>query len=171
MSYNSATASRERAFLDARSAALVIAAVSAIALSAAWAFELAGIEPCQLCLEERVPYYAGLPGGILAAWLAMRAPKLAATILAALVLGFLYNAGLSVYHAGAEWKFWPGPDSCAGGDGTLKTGSLIKALQNNNAVRCDEAAIRIWGISLAGYNVLISAALAAVAGFGIWRSR
>lgn len=149
---------------------MVIAAVSVIALAVAWAFELAGIEPCQLCLEERIPYYAGIPGGILAAWFATRAPRVAVVILVALMLGFLYNAGLSVYHAGAEWKLWPGPDTCAS-DGTFKPGALLQSLRSNAAVRCDEAGVRIRGVSLAGYNVLISAALAAVAAFGIWRSR
>jgi disulfide bond formation protein DsbB len=170
MSYNSATAAGERASFDARSAAIVIAAVSIISLAAAWLFELYGYKPCPLCLEERVPYYAGIPGGILAAWFATRAPRVAVVLLAALMLGFLYNAGLSVYHAGAEWKLWPGPDTCAS-DGTFKPGALLQSLRSNAVVRCDEAALRIWGVSLAGYNVLISAALAAVAAFGIWRSR
>ncbi|WKW51125.1 disulfide bond formation protein B [Rhodomicrobium lacus] len=170
MSYNSATTPGERASLDARTAALVIAAVSVISLTAAWSFELAGYAPCPLCLEERIPYYAGIPGGILAAWFATRAPRVAALILAALMIGFLYNAGLSVYHAGAEWKLWPGPDTCAS-DGTLKPGALLQSLRNNAVVRCDEAALRIWGVSLAGYNVLVSGALAIVAAFGIWRSR
>jgi len=170
MSYSATTLSGGPASLDVRSAALVIAAVSAVALFAAWGFEFAGYRPCPLCLEERIPYYAALPGGILAAWLAARAPRLAAVLLAALVLGFLYNAGLSVYHAGAEWKFWPGPDSCAGSE-SLQPKSLLESLKKNSAVRCDEAAIRIAGISLAGYNVLISSALAALGGFAIWRSR
>ena len=84
-------------------------------------------------------------------------------------LGFLYNAGLSIYHAGAEWHFWPGPDTCTGDGDLLQPKSLSKALQHNQVVRCDEAAIRIFGMSLAGYNVLISGALAAFGGFAAVR--
>ncbi len=148
--------------LTPSAAGLVIAGVSVAALAAMWTLQAAGYAPCSLCLEERIPYYAAIPGGLLAAWLAPRAPKLAALILAALALAFLYNAGLSVYHAGAEWHFWPGPDACTGDE--VKPTSLSQALRHNTAVRCDEAAIRIFGVSLAGYGALLSAALAALAG-------
>ena len=78
----------------------------------------------------------------------------------------LWNAGLAAYHAGVEWKWWPGPNTC-GGEPDLGTGgNLLKQLQSINVVRCDEAAWRFLGLSLAGYNVLISLALAAVAAWG-----
>ena len=159
--------------LGLSTASLILAVVSFATLAGAWAFEYAGYAPCELCLQERTPYYAAVPGGLLAAFLAGRRPKLAAVILAALALGFLYDAGLSVYHAGVEWRFWPGPDTCTG-DAVQTTKSLSKSLQHNNIVRCDEAPLRIFGISLAGYNVLISAALAflgAIAAVRALRSR
>ena len=150
-------------------AALVLAGVSFAALAGAWIFQFAGYAPCALCLEERIPYYVAVPGGLLAAYLARSAPRAAAFIVAAIALAFLYNAGLSIYHAGAEWHFWPGPETCTGNGDLLQPKSLSKALQHNTAVRCDEAAIRIFGVSLAGYNVLISAALAVVGGFAALR--
>lgn len=153
--------------LSTRPAALVIAGVSVATLASMWTLQFAGYEPCSLCLEERIPYYAAIPSGLLAAWLAPRAPRLAALILAALALAFLYNAGLSVYHAGAEWKFWPGPDTCTGD--AVKPGSLSQALRHNTAVRCDEAALRIFGVSLAGYGALLALALSALAGAAAWR--
>jgi disulfide bond formation protein DsbB len=155
--------------MGAGAVALAIAGVSVATLTAMWTLQFAGYEPCSLCYEERIPYYAAIPGGLLAAWLAPRRPKLAAAILAALALAFFYNAGLSIYHAGAEWKFWPGPDACTGD--VLKPTSLSQALRHNTAVRCDEAALRIFGISLAGYGAMLSAALAALAGAGAWRHR
>ncbi len=151
-------------------AALVLAGVSFAALAGAWIFQFAGYAPCSLCLEERIPYYAAVPGGLLAAYLARSAPRVAAFIVAAIALAFLYNAGLSIYHAGAEWHFWPGPDTCTGNGDILQPKSLSKALQHNNIVRCDEAAIRIFGVSLAGYNVLISGALAMLGGLAAWQS-
>ena len=149
--------------------ALIIAGVSFAALAGAWAFQFAGYAPCSLCLEERIPYYASVPGGLAAAFLAGKRPRLAALILAALAVGFVYNAGLSIYHAGAEWHFWPGPDTCTANGDLLQPKKLSTALQNNHVVRCDDAAIRIFGISLAGYNVLLSGALAAVGGFAAFR--
>jgi disulfide bond formation protein DsbB len=156
--------------LTIENAAYVIAAASFAALAGAWIIEFLGYKPCPLCLEERIPYYAAVPGGLAAAYLMNKAPKLAALILAAISAALLYNAGIGVYHAGAEWHFWPGPDTCAG-DAIKATGSLAKRLQQNtNIVRCDEAALRIFGLSLAGYSALISAGLAALGGAALFRA-
>lgn len=170
MSYSAVTTHNGKAEPSLSTVALGVAGVSFAALAAAWTFQYAGYPPCSLCLDERIAYYAAVPGGLLAAFLANRSPRMAALIVGTLALGFLYNAGLSIYHAGAEWHFWPGPDTCAGNGDLLQPKSLSKALQHNQAVRCDEAAIRIFGVSLAGYNVLISGALAALGGFAAWRS-
>ena len=169
MSYSAVTTRKGQTDLSLSTAALVLAGISFAGLAAAWIFEFSGYPPCSLCLEERIPYYAAIPGGLLAAFLASKRPRLAAFIVAALALGFLYNAGLSTYHAGAEWHFWPGPDTCTGNADLLQPKSLSKSLQHNQVVRCDEAAIRIFGVSLAGYNVLLSAALAAFGGFAAVR--
>jgi disulfide bond formation protein DsbB len=155
-------------------AAYAIATVSFAALAGAWIIEFLGYKPCPLCLEQRIPYYAAVPGGLAAAYLMHRAPKFAAALLAAVSAVLLYNAGLGVYHAGAEWHFWPGPDTCTG-DAVKATSSLARRLQQNtDTVRCDEAALRILGLSLAGYSVLISAGLAALGGAALlraWRLR
>jgi disulfide bond formation protein DsbB len=167
MSYSAVHTQGGRFELSAGASALAIAGVSVATLASMWTLQFAGYEPCSLCYQERIPYYAAIPNGLLAAWLASRAPRLAALILAALALAFLYNAGLSVYHAGAEWKFWLGPDTCTGA--AVKPGSLSQALRHNTAVRCDEAALRIFGVSLAGYGALLAAALSVFAGAAAWR--
>ena len=60
-----------------------------------------------------------------------------------------------LYRAGAEWKFWPGPQSCAGSQELATTaGSLFESLPGTRAVRCDEAAWRFAGLSFAGWNVI-----------------
>ena len=88
-------------------------------------------------------------------------------ILAVLAAGFLFNAGLGVYHSGIEWGWWAGPETCSG-VGTIATspGALLESLKSPRVVRCDAAAIRIVGLSLAGYSALISALLAALSGLG-----
>src|SRR5262249_18846745 len=79
-------------------------------------------------------------------------------------LGSVRNVGLGVYHAGVEWKWWLGPQECSGAlDDLGSAGGLLKKLESISIVRCDEAAWRFLGLSLAGYNAIISLALAAVA--------
>jgi disulfide bond formation protein DsbB len=151
-------------------AGLVIAAVSLVALAGAWIVEFMGYAPCPLCLEQRLPYYAAVPAGVVVAVASGRSARFAAVLLAAICAALLYNAGLGIYHAGAEWHFWPGPDTCSG-SGALKPTNLLESLKHNQPIRCDEAALRIFGLSLAGYSVLISTALAAVGVGALWRAR
>jgi disulfide bond formation protein DsbB len=88
-------------------------------------------------------------------------------ILALLAVGFLLNAGLGIYHSGIEWGWWPGPETCSGAGEIARTpGELLESLKNPRVVRCDEAALRILGLSLAGYSALTSGFLAALAGLG-----
>jgi disulfide bond formation protein DsbB len=75
----------------------------------------------------------------------------------AVALAFLANAGLGVYHAGVEWKFWPGPDTCATAQALpTNAADLLSGLAETRVVRCDEAAWTLFGLSLAGWNVLAS---------------
>ena len=157
----------------ALSAALAIAVIAAATLAGAWFFELVlDIRPCPLCLEQRYAYYLAFPLGMLVALAAMRdAPRgvllAGLAILAAAALG---NAGLGAYHAGVEWQFWQGPTECSGPVVNLgSAGSLLQRLDTVKVIRCDEVQWRFLGLSLAGYNVLISLAMAAIAAWGIFR--
>lgn len=131
------------------------------ALATAYAFQyIGGYEPCPLCEMQRYAYYAGIPLLFLALVLvATEHAKLATAIFFLVALAFLANAGLSIYHAGAEWKYWPGPDTCGavarplGGSGG---GGLLKQLETTYVIRCDEAPWRMFGLSFAGWNVVIS---------------
>lgn len=147
---------------------VALAVLSAIALGGALAIEhIGGIAPCPLCLDQRIAYYAAVPLALLAFALLPGNVPLCRFILALLAAGFLLNAGLGVYHSGIEWGWWPGPETCSG-MGTIATtpGALLESLKNPRVVRCDEAALRILGLSLAGYSALTSAFLAALAGLG-----
>lgn len=145
-------------------AGLIVGLGGAATLAGAWYFQLVvGLAPCPLCLEQRLPYYAGVPVALLAAALAWIGLVRTARLLL-LVAGLLMLAGaaLGAYHAGVEWGFWPGPDTCSGG-GPVQGGNLLTDLNKARVVRCDEAPWRLLGLSLAGYNVLIAGALALVA--------
>ena len=158
----------------ALAAALAIAVVAAATLAGAWFFQLVlDIRPCPLCLEQRYAYYLALPLGLLVALAASKdAPRVmllaGLAILAAAALGNVYLGG---YHAGVEWGFWPGPTECSGPLLDLgKAGSLLDNLDKVKVIRCDEVQWRFLGVSLAGYNVLISLAMAALAVWSIAKS-
>jgi len=150
-------------------AALAVAAAGAATILGAWFFQYGlGIVPCPLCLEQRIPYYVAIPLAVIVALAAYReAPRpLIVAGLGVLALVFLFGAGLAAYHAGIEWKWWPGPQDCSGPLDPLGSRGLLEQLQDISIVRCDEAPWRFLGLSLAGYNVLISLALAAIAAWG-----
>jgi disulfide bond formation protein DsbB len=155
-------------------AALAITAAAVATLAGAWFFQLVlDIRPCPLCLEQRYAYYLAIPLGALTALAAGKnAPR--SVLLAGLVilaLAALGNAVLGTYHAGVEWGFWQGPTDCTGPIGNLgSAGSLLERLDTVKVIRCDEVQWRFLGLSLAGYNVLISLAMAAIAVWGIMKS-
>ncbi|MGZ5914504.1 MAG: disulfide bond formation protein B [Hyphomicrobium sp.] len=133
--------------------------IAAAAILGALGFQyLGGIEPCELCLKQRWAYYAGVPVLFAALVLLSADQRRLATLLFALVaVAFLANAVLGVYHAGVEWHFWPGPEACTGAQPlSTSVGGLLNSLPSTNVVRCDEAAWRFAGISLAGWNVVVS---------------
>jgi disulfide bond formation protein DsbB len=152
-------------------AALAIAFIAADTLAGAWFFQLVlDIRPCPLCLEQRYAYYLAIPLGALTAFAAKnRAPRLLLLAgLAILALATLANAGIGAYHAGVEWKFWQGPTDCSGPVADLgSAGTLLQRLDTVKVIRCDEVQWRFLGLSLAGYNVLISLLMAAIATWGM----
>jgi disulfide bond formation protein DsbB len=152
-------------------AAVAVFVVSAATILGAWYFQyVLLLPPCPLCLEERLPYHVVIPLALLTAIAALaRAPRaLVAVGLLAIIVAMLAGAALGAYHAGVEWHWWPGPTDCSGQISDFRSkGPLLDQLQSVRVVRCDEAAWRFLGLSLAGYNVLISLALAAIAGLGL----
>jgi disulfide bond formation protein DsbB len=155
----------------ALTAALAITVVAAATLAGAWFFQLVlDIRPCPLCLEQRYAYYLAIPLGALVALAAAKdAPRgVLVAGLALLAAAALGNAVLGTYHAGVEWKFWQGPTDCTGPVGNLgSAGDLLARLDTVKVIRCDEVQWRFLGLSLAGYNVLISLLMAAIAAWGI----
>jgi disulfide bond formation protein DsbB len=155
---------------EAAAAAALVAAGGAATILGAYFFQyVLGLPPCPLCLEQRIAYYVSIPLAVVIAVAAARqAPRsLLAAGFAVIAAAMLFNAGLALYHAGVEWKWWQGPQECSGPLGDLGAGGdLLNQLKTISVVRCDEAAWRFLGLSLAGYNVLISFALAAIAAWG-----
>jgi disulfide bond formation protein DsbB len=145
--------------------ALLIAAASAAILAAVWIFQGLGFAPCELCLTQRYAFYAAVPLALLTGFAASRsAHGLARAGFALLAVAFAANAALAAYHAGVEYHWWPGPSACTGAlTGSLNVNDLAKALDSEKVVRCDEVQLKLAGLSLAGWNVVASAALAVYA--------
>lgn len=145
--------------------ALMIAAASLAILAAVWIFQGLGYQPCELCLTQRYAFYAAAPLAVLTAFAASRSANgLARAGFALLAAAFVASAALAAYHAGVEYHWWAGPTACTGAlTGSLDVNDLVKSLDSVKVVRCDEVQLRIAGLSLAGWNVLASAALAVYA--------
>jgi disulfide bond formation protein DsbB len=150
-------------------AAAVVAAAGAATILGAYFFQyVVGLAPCPLCLDQRIAYYVSIPLAVAVAAGRGAPRRLLAAGLAVIALAMLFNAGLALFHAGVEWKWWEGPRECSGPLTDLGAGGdLLSSLKDISLVRCDEAAWRFLGLSLAGYDVLISLALAAVAAWGV----
>jgi disulfide bond formation protein DsbB len=143
-------------------AGLLVGSLSALLLAGAFLFQYAGgLAPCEMCIWQRWPHGAAILLGLGSAMLAVQGmvPEKAARSLAWLAIAALIVTGaIGVFHAGVEWKFWPGPPHCTGtGYDPRRDGDVIQI------VRCDEAQWRLLGISLAGYNAILSLAVAAIA--------
>ncbi|MBP5858787.1 disulfide bond formation protein B [Marivibrio halodurans] len=135
---------------------LILAVAAVAVLGVANFFEHAmGLKPCALCLYQRVPWWVALGLGCLAI-LGRRAPVLASVALGLGVLTLLAGAGIAGYHAGVEYGLWPGPAGCTGDNLPTSLGGLNEALKGPPPPRCDDVPWSLFGISMAGYNFLIS---------------
>jgi len=159
------------AFLTLRrlSPALILAA-SAATLGGAFFFQyVGGLAPCVLCIYERYPYGAAIVLSLIA--LSLSNARWRATALAFCALAFVIDASIGVFHVGVEQHWWVGTAACTGSvadGGATSLEALRQKILSNGVARCDRIPWSLFGISLAGYNVLISLALAV---FAAWATR
>lgn len=143
-----------------RRLALAAAAGSALLLVAAFGFQAAGYRPCELCLLQRWPHAAAVAVGAAILLAGHRRSLAFLGLLAALAA-----AGTALYHTGVELHWWAGPSACTGGLGDLGTASttdLLNRIRSAQVVRCDQPAWSFLGLSMAAWNALCSAGLAAL---------
>ena len=147
--------------------ALFLAIAMAAVVGTALGFQhIGGYIPCKLCYEQRTPYYIGVPVMLLAALsAALRGPAWLTRGLL-LIGGLLMTWGLylGVKHSGVEWGWWAGPTDC-GAVAPVDTGGkgVLDALNTFVPPSCDKAALRVLGLSFAGWNAIASLILAVVA--------
>lgn len=154
----------------ARVLALCVAVSSVLILGAHLFERIGGLPPCLLCLDQREAHWAAITVGALTLLVTSRvrsADRTLASALGALTLIYTFSAGLAGYHAGVEWGFWPGPacSSELGEDVTALSGRDILASLDEapSGPSCSEALWRLFGLSMAGYNAVVSLGLAVLA--------
>lgn len=146
-------------------AALILAAATATIITALVFEHVWGFKPCVLCLQQRWPYYIGGPLALAVLALSGR-PALTRGGFALLALIFAVSAGLGIYHSGVEWGLWLGPADCGVGASAPAPGQIgdfLRQLERTRVVSCTEAAWRFLGLSMAGWNAVISMGLAGLA--------
>jgi disulfide bond formation protein DsbB len=163
-----------RPFLDRWRLCALIA--SAVMLAIAHGFQrFAGLAPCTLCLRQREVYWVA--GALAAAFMVIvrvpGGPRWRQATCWVLGLVFLAGCATAVYHAGAEWKFWPGPKACSSA-GVGVDAAALQDLLKGAKIRppaCDKAPWVFLGLSMAGWNALISLGLAVLSGLAALRER
>jgi len=145
--------------LSSRTLSLGAAVLSLAVLLGAFGFQyIGGLAPCHLCLLERYPHGIAFGLGVVVFFLPNRWLYLAGGLL------LLYGTGLAFYHVGVEQHWWVGPTSCTSQSiSGLSTAQLMDQILAAPLVRCDEIPWSLFGISMAGWNGLISLGLA-----GMW---
>jgi disulfide bond formation protein DsbB len=132
---------------------------SASLLLGAFGFQYIGkLAPCPMCLWQRWPHAVAILIGVLAMTLLWRQRRWLAGLGG---IAMAMSAGIGLFHAGVEQKWWDGPSSCSGADPTaLSTDELLQQLMTTPLVRCDEIVWDLFGITMAGWNTIISTGLA-----------
>ena len=148
--------------------AFALAASVAIIATALLFQYVGGHRPCALCHWQRYPYVAAVP----LALVGLALPRGRAAILLLLAMAFATVAGLALYHVGVEQKWWLGPASCgaAGFPGAQTLEQIKAALLRTPILRCDTPSWSLFGVTMAGYNLALAAALTVVTAGAAWRA-
>lgn len=148
---------------------LILIAVcgSAALLLGAWGFQyIGGLAPCKMCIWQRYPHGAAVILGVMAfAFPGIRPLPLFGALAAAT------TAAIGYYHAGVEQGWWEGPSTCTSGPiGGLSAEELLDQIMSAPLVRCDDIPWELFGISMAGWNGLLSSGLVLI-WIAAWRAR
>jgi disulfide bond formation protein DsbB len=150
--------------------ALLLMASAAIVGTALLSQYVGGLQPCELCLYQRWPYYAAV---VVTAGALLSGNEAAMRLTVALCsLLFVVGAALAFYHVGVEHHWFAGPSACTGsGVGATSIEALKAQLLARQPVNCDEPAWRLFGISMAGWNLLASGLITAFCAGALSRLR
>lgn len=145
--------------------ALALLGPSAL-LGGALAFQhIGGLAPCEMCFWQRWPHLAAIGLGLLALLLRRQPLRRALVMLAGLAI--LLAAVLGLFHAGVERQWWQGPTTCSAPPGAASGQDMLADILSAPMVRCDAIPWEWLGLSLAGWNALLSALIGGVV---LWSS-
>jgi disulfide bond formation protein DsbB len=134
---------------------LILLAAGLLVLATALGSQfLVGLQPCEMCLWQRWPWDATIVIGLLA-WLTRGRVRQGLLVLGGIVV--LVGAAIAVFHSGVENGWWTGLTACSVSiDAATDLTSLRDQLFNTPVVRCDQAPFRLLGLSMAGFNAIVS---------------
>ena len=116
---------------------------------------LGGLAPCEMCHWQRWPHYAAVPVAALSFFVPRRFLGMLLVLFAGALIAV--SGAIGVFHAGVEYHWWQGITACTSAAGEGLSGmDLINAIQRGPLVRCDLPQWTLFGISLAGYNAILS---------------
>lgn len=116
---------------------------------------IGGLYPCEMCHWQRWPHYAAIPLALLA--ILLRRQGLGRLFLALAALAILTSGAIGAFHAGVEYGWWEGLTTCSSiADSGGSTDDMLRNLMRAPVVRCDEAQWTLAGVSLAGFNAILS---------------
>ena len=131
---------------------LALAVPGALLLGAMGSQHIGGLVPCEMCMWQRWPHLAA----VLLAAASFASPRHARPLVLLAALGIAVSAAIGVFHAGVEAGWWQGLTSCSTTAAGASTDELLKSILATPLVRCDQVQWSLLGISLAGWNALIS---------------
>ena len=136
---------------------LAAAIGSGLLLGGAYYFQyVVGLAPCDMCLWQRYPHMVAILFGLITVPLLVE-PRVALVFALLAILALFTTAGIGLFHAGVEQHWWQGPQSCTGRvPAGLTAEELKQYLLNARMVRCDEIPWKMWNISMAGWNAILS---------------
>lgn len=141
---------------------------AALLLGAYGSQYIGGLFPCEMCWWQRYPHFAAVAIALVA--FAVGNPEYRKTLVALAALAIGTSGIIAGYHAGVEYGWWEGLTACT--SSVSGTGDdLLKSIMNAPLTRCDVAPWSLFGISLAGYNFLLSLGGAVVILTSIWRTK
>ncbi|MGB2166904.1 MAG: disulfide bond formation protein B [Candidatus Puniceispirillales bacterium] len=143
----------------------IITLISIAMLTAAYGFQyLGGLQPCTMCYWQRIPHAAVIGFGVISFWPLLHRHDYARFYLIIIGLIMAVSAGLGFWHAGVEWGILTGPQGCSGNiNFSGNPSAVLDTLLSTKPVRCDEVPWSFLGVSMAGWNLIISLFLSAYA--------
>ena len=140
------------AFAKARLLALIVpAALLAGALVSQY---VGGLYPCEMCHWQRWPHYAAVAVALGA--FAVRDARVGRPLVILAGLLILASGAIGVFHAGVEYGWWEGLTRCAALRTSGSSADILKEIMATPMIRCDEAQWTLFGVSLAGFNAILS---------------